>query len=37
MKDPALLALVLILLVDVFAQSPKAQSDAPDLTVIKKS
>ena len=37
MKGSALLVLVLILSVDVFAQSPKAQSDAPDLTVIKKS
>lgn len=37
MKGFALLLLVLTLPVDVFAQSPQGQSDAPDLTVIKKS
>lgn len=37
MKGPTLLLLVLLLSVDVFAQTPKAQSDSPDLTVIKKS
>ena len=37
MKGAVLLLLVLILSIDVFAQSPPAQSDAPDLTVVKKS
>ena len=37
MKVPALLLLVLILLVDVSAQSIQAQQDAPDLTVTKKT
>jgi hypothetical protein len=37
MKGPTLLLLVFLLLVDVSAQSPAAQSDAPDLTVTKKN
>ena len=37
MKGPALLLLVFILLVNVSAQSPQTQSDAPDLTVTKKN
>lgn len=36
MKGPALLLLVFLLLIDVSAQSPEAQLDAPDLTVTKK-
>lgn len=36
MKGPALLALGLVLLVDVSAQSSQAPPDAPDLTVTKK-
>lgn len=37
MKGPALLLLVFLLLVDVSAQSPTAESDPPDLTVTKKN
>ena len=36
MKTPALLLLVFIVLVDVSAQSPEAQSDAPDVKITKK-
>lgn len=37
MKGPALLLLVFIQLVDVSAQLPAAQLDAPDITVTKKN